>query len=73
MPSLPCRDCGRLIQVPKGFDTAWHGDCLASIRLAWMEADAYEREQLRAIAAQITNRIATKITDRLQGTTHETL
>lgn len=56
MPSLPCRDCGRPIQVPAGYTTAWHGDCLAAIRLAWIEANHHEREELRKIAARITNR-----------------
>lgn len=53
MPTLPCRDCQRPIQVPKGFDTAWHGDCLASIRLAWMDANEQEREDLMQVAARI--------------------
>lgn len=56
MPTIPCRDCQRPIQVPRGFTTAWHGDCLAALRLAWMDATAQEREQLQAMAARITNR-----------------
>ena len=58
MPALPCRDCGRPIQVPRGITTAYHGDCLESLREAWKDASPHEREQLRVIAAQITARRA---------------
>lgn len=54
MATLPCRDCKRPIQVPRGYTTAWHGDCLASIRIAWMDANEQERSQLREAANQIT-------------------
>ena len=53
MASLPCRDCGRPIQVPQGYTTAWHGDCLQSVRLAWMDATELEREQLLTVANRI--------------------
>jgi hypothetical protein len=54
MATLPCLDCGRLIQVPRGYARAWHADCIAAIRLAWMDATEQEKEPLIKVAARVT-------------------
>ena len=54
MATLPCLDCGRPIQVPKGYARAWHADCIAAIRLAWMDADDQGNEPLMNVAARVT-------------------
>ena len=56
MATIPCLDCGRPIQVPKGYARAWHADCLAAVRLAWMDATEQEGELLMNVAARITTK-----------------
>jgi hypothetical protein len=54
MATLPCLDCGRLIQVPRGYDRAWHADGIAAVRLAWMDATEQEGQLLMNVAARVT-------------------